>query len=123
MWGADEPSSRIGQVTSRNVKDDVSMPVKVMAVYASDAMTIDVVLDDVRPDGAFVPTELLDAPGTPCEITLLPDGQAPLPIAGEVVATRAVADRKGPAGLEVRFTSMTDGVRLWLELFARRRAT
>jgi hypothetical protein len=121
VWDDDQPSARLGQVTSRNVADEVAMPGSVMAVYASDAMTIDVTLTEVRRDRAFVPTELLDAPGTACELTLLPDGQAPLTIRGEVVSTRAVATGDGPAGIELAFRQMSEGTRLWIDLYNRRR--
>jgi hypothetical protein len=121
VWSGEFPSTRLGQVTSRNFADEVPMPAEVMAVYASEAMTIDVTLTDLRRDGAFVPTELLDAPGTECELTLLPDGQAPLSIKGKVVATRSQSGR-GPAGLELRFTEMTQGTRLWIDLWIRNRS-
>jgi hypothetical protein len=121
VWASDRPSARLGQVTSRDVTSDVPIPNLVMAVYASEAMTIDVTLTEVRRDGAFVPSELLDAPGTECEVTLLPDGQAPLTIRGSVVATRAVATSAGPAGIEVKFREMTEGTRLWIDLYNRRR--
>jgi len=121
VWASDQPSARMGQVTSRNFADDVPMPSEVMAVYASEVMTIDVTLRDVRPDGAFIPTELLDAPGTECELTLLPEGRAPLPIRGSVVGARAVADRAGPPGMDVRFRDVPKIAQVWLELYARRR--
>jgi pSer/pThr/pTyr-binding forkhead associated (FHA) protein len=121
QWSAAQPSTRMGQITSRNVTDDVPMPNEVMAVYASDVMTIDVTLTDIQAEGAFVPTELLDAPGTECELTLLPEGQAPLPLKGTVVAARAVADRKGPAGMDVKFGEMSHGAKLWLDLYVRRK--
>jgi len=121
VWGGDLPSTRLGQVTSRDVGSDVPMPAEVLAVYASEAMTIDVTLTDLRREGAFVPTELLDAPGTECELTILPDGQAPLSIKGEVASARSVSGR-GPAGLELRFTEMTQGTRLWIDLWTKSRA-
>jgi hypothetical protein len=121
VWSGEFPSTRLGQVTSRNVADDVPMPTEVMAVYASEAMTIDVTLTELRRDGAFVPTELLDAPGTECELTILPDGQAPLSIKGTVKSARSVSG-KGPAGLELKFVEMTQGTRLWIDLWTRRRS-
>lgn len=121
VWSGEFPSTRMGHVTSRDVADDVAMPSEVMAIYASEAMTIDVTLTELRPGGAFVPTELLDAPGTECELTLLPDGQAPLVIKGTVVTARSV-DRKGPAGLELAFSEMTQGTRLWIDLWTRQRS-
>lgn len=121
VWSGEFPSTRMGQVTSRDVAGDVPMPSEVMAVYASEAMTIDVTLTELRRDGAFVPTELLDAPGSECELTILPDGQAPLSIKGSVVATRSVSG-KGPAGLELKFSEMTQGTRLWIDLWTRRRS-
>jgi hypothetical protein len=121
VWGPSRPSAVMGQVTSRNVQDDVPMPSQVMAIYTSEAMTVDVTLDQIRRDGAFVPTELLDAPGTECELTLLPEGQSPLQIRGVVTSARSETSGRGPAGVEIRFTTMTDGVRLWLELWVRRR--
>lgn len=121
VWSGEFPSTRMGQVTSRDVGNDVPMPTEVMAVYASEAMTIDVTLVDLRREGAFVPTELLDAPGTECELTLLPDGQAPLSIKASVRSARSLSG-KGPAGLELKFTEMTQGTRLWIDLWTRRRS-
>ena len=66
--------------------------------------------------------ELFDAPGTECELTLLPDGQAPLTARGRVVAAQPEVPGRRPAGLEVQLTEMSDGTRLWLDLFARQRA-
>jgi hypothetical protein len=120
VWGPERPSARLGQVTSPNFADDIPMPAQVMAIYASEVMTIDVVVTELSIEGLFVPTELLDAPGTECEITLLPDGQAPLPMRGKVVATRASGPKHGPSGLEIQFTEMSGGVRLWIELWSRR---
>ncbi len=120
VWSPSSPSTRMGDVTSRNVADELQMPSQVMAVYSSEAMTLDVTLSELRCDGTFVPTELLDAPNTPCELTLLPDGAAPMVIKGKVVSARAPSDGSGPAGLELAFTEMTDGVRLWLDLWSRR---
>jgi hypothetical protein len=122
IWGAGQTSAVLGQITSRNVQDDVPMPAEVLAIYSSDAMTIDVTLDLIRKDGAFVPTELLDTPGSECDLTLLPDGQAPLMIHGVVISTRTESSGKGPAGIELRFTGMSDGTRLWVDLWVRRRA-
>jgi hypothetical protein len=121
LWGDDQPSTRLGQVTSPDVADDLAIAGQVMAVYASEAMTIDVTVTDLGPEGVFVPTELLDAPGTECELTLLPDGQPPLVLPGRVVATRTVADAAGAAGLEVRFAELSAGTRLWIDLYARAR--
>ena len=121
VWSGAFPSTRMGQVTSRDVGGDVPMPSEVMAVYASEAMTIDVTLTELRRDGAFVPTELLDTPGSECELTILPDGQAPLSIKATVLSTRSVSS-KGAAGLELKFTEMTQGTRLWIDLWTRRRS-
>jgi hypothetical protein len=121
VWSGEFPSTRMGQVTSRDVGGDVPMPSEVMAVYASEAMTIDVTLTELRRDGAFVPTELLDTPGSECELTILPDGQAPLSIKATVLSTRSVSS-KGAAGLELKFTEMTQGTRLWIDLWTRRRS-
>jgi hypothetical protein len=121
VWRGDQASAVVGQITSKNVHDDVKMPSDLPAVYASEELTLDVVLTDLRRDGAFVPTELLDAPGTRCELTLLPEGQAPLTLTGTVASARAVASGKGPAGMELKFAGMTEGTRLWLDLWAKRK--
>ncbi len=118
-WPKDGPSHRLGEVTSRNVADEVVMPAQVMAVYSSEVMTLDITLSDLRRDGAFIPTELLDAPHTPCELTLLPDGASPLHIKGKVASARAASDGQALAGMDVKFTEMSDGVRLWLDLWWR----
>lgn len=122
VWSKEFPSQRLGEITSRNVADEVVMPAQVMAVYSSEEMTLDVTLTELRKDGAFVPTELLDAPSTRCELTLLPDGAAPLVIKGAVVSARAAVDGGAQAGMDVKFTEMSDGTRLWLELWSRSKA-
>lgn len=118
-WSADAASVRLGQVTSRNVTEDIAMPAAVMAVYASEAITVDVTITELRKDGLFVPTELLDAPGTACELTLLPDGQAPMVVHGVVTAVRGAAIGGAAAGLDVKFTRLSDGVGLWIDLWLR----
>lgn len=120
-WSKELASVRTGDVTSRNLAEDIATAAQVMAIYSSEEMTLDVTLTDLRRDGAFVPTELLDAPNTPCELTLLPDGAAPLVIKAVVATARAPSVGAGPAGLELRFTGMTDGVRVWLDLWSRRK--
>ncbi len=122
QWSAELPSVLFGQVTSRDISGDIAMPTAVMAVYASDAITVDVTITELHADRAFVPTELLDAPGTICELTLLPDGQSPLLVHGEVSAVRSGRAGGAPAGVEVRFTKMSDGVRLWIDLWLRAHA-
>jgi pSer/pThr/pTyr-binding forkhead associated (FHA) protein len=92
----------------------------VPVVYSSDEMTIDAVAREIRTDGLFVPTELLDPEGTSCEITLLADGEAAMVVRGVVAAVRAESGPSSPAGLEIRFTDVGPTARAWIE--ARRGA-
>jgi pSer/pThr/pTyr-binding forkhead associated (FHA) protein len=92
-----------------------AMSADVPVVYSSDEMTIDAVAREIRTDGLFVPTELLDPEGTSCEITLLADGEAAMVVRGVVAAVRAESGPSSPAGLEIRFTDVGPTARAWIE--------
>lgn len=115
-WSAGHPSSVTGRVTLRDMKRDAApVPRAVPVVYGSEELTIDAIVVDLRRDGAFIPSELLDAPGTACELTLLPDGIYAMKVKGKVGMVRPVADAHGAAGMEVKFDALTDTVRGWLD--------
>jgi len=118
-WSGSNPSAVTNRVTLRDVAD-LGPPVpEVPVVYSSDELTLDAVVVDLDTHRAFVPSPLLDAPGTPCELTLLPDGNRALAVTGVVTAVRARADAAGPGGMEVRFTDVPALVRAWIERWAR----
>lgn len=123
-WSGSAPSAVTGRETMRDMlAGGAPVPTEVPVVYSSEELTIDSVVVDLRPNGAFVPSELLDPANAACELTLLPDGIFAMVVAGKVVSVRPVADAKGPAGMEVRFEDVSAQVRVWLErwLVAKKR--
>ena len=62
-------------------------------LYVSDTLTFEAHASDVSEDGLFIATEIADEPGTPCAVTLLPDGQPPRMVVGMV--SRVVERREG----------------------------
>ncbi len=124
-WSASHPSAVTGRVTMRDMvpRDSAPVPRAVPVVYGSEELTIDALVVDLRRDAAFIPSELLDATGTACELTLLPDGIFAMKVRGKVAAVRPVADAHGPAGMEVRFEEPAREVRLWLERWLAARSS
>lgn len=53
-------------------------------LYTSDSLTFEAHARDVSRDGLFIATELVDDAGTPCAVTLLPDGKPPYTLVGVV---------------------------------------
>ncbi|MCC6750187.1 MAG: FHA domain-containing protein [Deltaproteobacteria bacterium] len=97
-------------------------PVDVPVLYSSDSLTFDAVARDVSRGGMFVGTELLDAVGTACAITVLPDGHAAVTLTG--VVAHVVAEQEGrggrPPGMGVQFRTLDRGAETWLmQLIAR----
>ncbi len=116
-WGPEHPSAITARVTSRDLRGALGAAAAagpVPVVYASEEMTLDGTVSDVRADGLFVPTELLDPVGTTCEVTLLPDGHPAVTFAGVIDRVRATADAHGPAGLYIRFTDIPAEAGQWL---------
>ena len=66
-------------------------------LYTSDSLTFEAHARDVSRDGLFIATELVDDAGTPCAVTLLPDGKPPYTLVG--VVSRVVDRDEGPGGL------------------------
>ena len=123
-WETSDASAMTQRITQRAITAPAGTAMSpvtsdVPVVYASDEMTIDAVAREIRADGLFVPTELLDPLGTPCEVTLLADGEAAMVVRGVVAAVRAETGPSAPAGLEIRFTDVGPTARAWLD--ARRR--
>jgi len=116
VWSATHPSAVTGRATLRDIVGDAApIPAEVPVVYGSDELTIDAVVSELRRDGAFIPSQLLDAPGTPCELTLLPDGLFAMKVKGKVTMVRTVADAQGAAGMDVRFETVTSLASAWLD--------
>jgi hypothetical protein len=122
-WSASDPSAVIGRVTMRDMREAAPVPAAVPVVYGSEELTIDALVVDLRRDSAFIPSELLDAPGASCELTLLPDGIFAMKIKGKVGMVRPVADAHGPAGMEVRFGELTTSARQWLDRWLAARSS
>jgi predicted component of type VI protein secretion system len=122
-WDAGGASALTQRTTQRAITAPASTPLSadVPVIYASDEMTIDAVAREIRVDGLFVPTELLDPEGTVCEITLLADGESAMVVRGVVTRVRAETGPSAPAGLEIRFTDVGPTARAWLTTRVRSR--
>jgi RNA polymerase subunit RPABC4/transcription elongation factor Spt4 len=88
-------------------------PVQMRALYVSPFMTIDGEISDISLGGAFFSTQLLDEPGTSCDLLVFPAEE------GEVVrftaeVVRVMQSERGPRGLGVRFMKMTESAQSWL---------
>jgi pSer/pThr/pTyr-binding forkhead associated (FHA) protein len=120
-WSGSNPSAVTGRITLQNVGAEVLIG-EVPVVYSSEELTLDAVVVDLGANRAFVPSPLLDPVGTSCELTLLPDGNSAMNLSGVVASVRALADARGPAGMEVRFTDVPAAVRAWIERWALSRS-
>lgn len=81
--------------------------------YTSDNLAIDAQAQDLSLSGVFVATDLLDDIGSDCNITLLPDGGAPVHVAAVV---RRVVEGEGDAssGMGVEFKALSASAEKWL---------
>jgi hypothetical protein len=106
-----------GRIERRERRHVIRVPV----IYSSEYLTLDCMARDLSRGGMFVASELLDPVGTWCELTALPDGRAAVSFEAEVchVSTEIVAGR--PPGFGVRFESMSDDAKDWLELVTSRK--
>jgi hypothetical protein len=133
-WSPQHPSAVTQRVTMKDMLGPADAaaaaarpwmpPTQIPVVYASEELMIDAIVTDLRIDGAFIPSELLDTKGTTCELTLLPDGIHALTVTGVVASASATTDAGGAAGFEVRFVDVPDSARVWIDrwLAARRQA-
>lgn len=81
--------------------------------YTSANLAIDAQAQDLSLSGVFVSTDLLDDVGSECNITLLPDGGAPVHVAG--VVRRVVAgDGAEASGMGVEFKAISESAEKWL---------
>lgn len=92
------------------------LPVDIPILYSSDTLTFDAVARDLSQGGIFVASELLDPIGTPCNITLLPDGAPPLSASGVVchVIVTETGEEGHPPGLGIKFTKLGEDARKWI---------
>ncbi len=125
-WSAQHPSAVTSRITIREMPKDAPRdapptPTSVPVVYSSDELTIDAIVTSMHAHGAFVPSELLDPVGTPCELTLLPDGIFAMSVGGTVKSVKSIADGAGPAGMHVTFGDVPPTVRAWVERWLAQR--
>lgn len=90
-------------------------------VYTSSELEIEAMTRDLSESGVFVCSEVLDAIGTECQLTILVDGGPPLRVRGIV---RRVVEHyevgKDPVGLGVEFTEVGVAERARLAVLAAR---
>lgn len=81
--------------------------------YTSDNLAIDAQAQDLSLSGVFVATDLLDDIDSDCNITLLPDGGAPVHVSGVV---RRVVEGEGDSasGMGVEFKALSASAEKWL---------
>ena len=99
------------EASGATARSSVDIPV----LYASDALIFDAVVSELTLEGVLIASELLDAVGTTCTITMLPDGGPPISCAGVVTSAENAA-------LGVRFTKISEPARRWIVRFVERRA-
>lgn len=92
----------------------------VPVVYTSDALAIDATTFDLSSGGVFIGSPLLDAVGTRCHVTLLPEAAPAIPIEG-VVARVAQNPQGGElSGMGIRFESLSERASEWLDVVLHR---
>ncbi len=96
----------------KETRHNVEIPV----LYTSETLSFEALARDLSNGGIFIASELLDPVGTPCQITLLPDGSPPLLIEGEVnhVITAETGEGGNPPGLGISFTQIGEDVQQWI---------
>lgn len=87
--------------------------------YSSDNLAIDAQAHDLSLSGVFVATDLLDDIGSDCNITLLPDGGAPVLVAG-IVRRVVTGDPEQPSGMGVEFKVLSASAERWLITYLQR---
>jgi uncharacterized protein (TIGR02266 family) len=97
-------------------RENTRVPVALPVLYMSDSLTFESQARDLSRGGMFIRTELLDPVGTPCMLTVLPDGGAAVVMQGTVAhVVESRSDRQGrPPGLGVKFTSLSAEAERWL---------
>jgi hypothetical protein len=95
--------------------------VELHLVYVSEELEIEALTRDLSSTGVYICSEMLDAVGTACELTILLDGGPPVRARGVV---RRVVERyeegKDPVGFAVEFTNIAPDDRAWLAAVAAR---
>jgi pSer/pThr/pTyr-binding forkhead associated (FHA) protein len=122
FWTAGRPNARtlVPPVrtggTEEERRENVRVPVTVPVLYMSDTLTFESQARDLSRGGMFIRTELLDPVGTPCMLTVLPDGGAAVVMQGvvaHVVESRVDKQGRSP-GLGVKFASLSPDADRWL---------
>lgn len=95
--------------------------IEVRLIYTSSELEIETTTRDLSESGVFVCSQVLDAPGTPCELTLLIDGAPPLNVNGIV---RRVVDHESdgtePTGLGIEFVELDANQLDWIKIAIER---
>jgi pSer/pThr/pTyr-binding forkhead associated (FHA) protein len=89
-------------------------PTDLLVLYSSDLLSFEARARDLSVSGLFVATELLDVPGTPCKLTLLPDGYPAIELHGIVRRMEQEAEDDDSIGMGVEFVSLRHEDRLIL---------
>jgi len=93
----------------------------VRLIYTSTLLEIETTTRDLSESGLFVCSQVLDPPGTSCQLTLLIDGGPPLELQGIV---RRVVDHEGdpsePTGLGIEFIDLDATQLEWIRMAIER---
>jgi hypothetical protein len=94
-------------------------PIELHVMYVSNELEVEAMTKDLSLGGVFICSQVLDAVGTPCKLTILADGRAPLDVHGVV---RRVDERGagGAVGMGVEFIRLTVADRAWLDVVIQR---
>ena len=89
--------------------------VKIRGLYVSASLTVEGVVSDLSLGGAFFSCELLDAPGTKCDLLIIPGEESdPVRFSAEVVRIEEHAEEE-VGGMGMRFVKMTAPTWMWLQ--------
>ena len=118
-WPAGHPSSVTQEIKvpeTVNERRFPRVPVEVPVIYASASLTVEALVRDLSRGGMFIATDLLDAVGTACQVTVLPEGYAAMTFDGVVVHVAADPSRgRGETGLGIQFDRARTEAYDWLD--------
>ncbi len=112
------PESRKSEAQTSGIHErrvEMRRAVHIPVLFQSDVLTFEAVARDVSASGMFVETDLLEPVGTPCRVTVLPDGAPAITV--DAVVSRVVEQANGEttaAGLGLTLSKLDSESELWL---------
>jgi hypothetical protein len=123
-WPRGRPAAVTQQIPKNLAPDQRAHPralVSMPLLYSSEELMFDAVARNLSQGGLFIGTTQLDAVGTRCNVTLLPDGGPAVSFSG-VVRHRIDVDEGRLPGMGIEFVEKSKADEQWLtDLLARQR--